>query len=156
MKKFSKLSLMATLMCCLATPFAFAKATISDQYQRVVDTAYSYFKGAANADQALLEKAFDFKHGHIKMLRKDKETGEQTLKVVPLKEFAGYFKQATKDEWKADIISVDIVDDNMAMVKLNFYTPKTHYIDYLVMHQLNGEWKIVNKTFVAKPNKANK
>jgi len=49
----------------------------------------------------------------------------------------------------AKILSVDIVDDKMAMVKLDFDTPKTHYVDYLVMYKRNNQWRIVNKTFVA-------
>jgi hypothetical protein len=84
------------------------------------------------------------------MITVDKETGKETIRTVPLKEFAGYFKKATKDKWVANILSVDIVDGKMAMVKLNFDTPKTHYIDYLVMYKRNNEWRIVNKTFIAK------
>jgi len=38
----------------------------------------------------------------------------------------------------------------MAMVKLDFDTPKTHYIDYLVMYKRESEWRIINKTFIAK------
>ncbi|WP_283235351.1 nuclear transport factor 2 family protein [Pseudoalteromonas rubra] len=38
----------------------------------------------------------------------------------------------------------------MAMVKMDFHTPKTHYIDYLVMYKREGAWRIVTKTFVAK------
>ena len=88
--------------------------------------------------------------GHVKMIRKDKETGKETIRSIPLNEFAAVFKQATKDTWQANILAVDIVDDSMAMVKLDFHTPKTHYIDYLVMYKRNNNWRIINKTFVAK------
>lgn len=126
-----------------------AKAIASDEYQAVIDTAYRYFEGAANGDQKLLANSFDMEYGHIKMLREDEETGKETIKTMTLNEFAKVFKQATKDTWQAEVLTVDIVKNKMAMVKLNFDTPKTNYIDYLVMHKRNGQWRIVNKTFVA-------
>jgi hypothetical protein len=86
----------------------------------------------------------------VKMIIFNKETGKETIRSIPLKEFSGYFKKATKDRWVANILSVDIVDDKMAMVKLDFDTPKTHYVDYLVMYKRENEWRIINKTFIAK------
>ncbi len=126
-----------------------AKSVTGSEYQAVVDTAYNYFNGMANGDQQLLEKAFDFDFGHVKMINIDKKTGKETIRTVTLQEFSGFFKQATKDKWQAKVLSVDIVDDKMAMVKLNFDTPKTHYIDYLVMYKRDNNWRIINKTFVA-------
>jgi len=126
-----------------------AKAVTSNDYEAVVQTAYNYFNGMAEGDQALLSKAFDFEFGDVKMITLDKDTGKEVIRTVPLKKFAGYFSKATKDIWQAKVLSVDIVDEKMAMVKLNFDTPKTHYIDYLVMYKRQGEWKIINKTFVA-------
>ncbi len=140
-----------------AAIFTFLLSTTSDaesvtgkEYQAVVETAYNYFNGAANGNQKLLSKAFDLEFGHVKMISVNKETGKESIRTVPLKEFSGYFKKATKDTWEANILSVDIVDDRMAMVKLDFDTPKTHYIDYLVMYKRENEWRIINKTFIAK------
>lgn len=127
-----------------------AKSVTSDEYQAVIATAYKYFEGAANGDQALLAEAFDQEFGHVKMIRKDKDTGKEIIKSVPLKEFAGYFSKATTDTWQANVLSVDIVDEKMAMVKLDFKTAKTHYIDYLVMYKRDNNWRIINKTFTAK------
>ena len=139
---------MAFLTLLLSTS-SHAKAVSSNEYQAIVATAHNYFNGAANGDQQLLAQAFDMEFGHMKMVSINKETGKETIRSVPLKEFAGYFKKATKDTWQANILSVDIVDDKMAMVKLDFHTPKTHYIDYLVMYKRENEWRIINKTFVA-------
>lgn len=149
--RYSKLyPLLASLGLFLMSLPGYAKSVTSDEYQAVIDTAYNYFNGAANGDQALLAQAFDMDFGHVKMIRKDKETGKETIRSIPLNEFAAVFKQATKDTWQANILAVDIVDDSMAMVKLDFHTPKTHYIDYLVMYKRNNNWRIINKTFVAK------
>lgn len=128
----------------------FASSETGSEYQAVVDTAYTYFNGVASADQKMLEEAFDMDFGHIKMIRVDKESGKETVRVLSLKEFSGFFKQATKDHWQANVLSVDLVDNKMAMVKLDFHTPKTHYIDYLVMYKRNGQWKIITKTFTSK------
>ena len=127
-----------------------AESVTSNEYQAVVTTAYNYFNGLANADQKLLANTFDMEFGDVKMLKINKETQKETIRTVSLKEFAGFFKEATKDTWQAKVISVDIVDDKMAMVKLDFETPKTYYTDYLVMYKRQNNWRIINKTFIAK------
>jgi hypothetical protein len=124
-----------------------AESVINNDHQDVVNTAYNYFNGVSNGDQALLAKTFEMDYGHMKMVSIDKETGQEYIKTVPFKEFAGYFNTPTKDTWQANVLSVDIVDGKMAMVKLDFDTPKTHYVDYLVMYKINNQWRIVNKTF---------
>ncbi|WP_286262064.1 nuclear transport factor 2 family protein [Thalassotalea atypica] len=150
MNKITLLSVAVAAFTFLFTATSSAGSVTGKEYQAVIDTAYNYFNGAANGDQKLLLEAFDLEFGHVKMISVNKETGKETIRTVPLKEFAGYFKKATKDTWSANILSVDIVDDKMAMVKLDFDTPKTHYIDYLVMYKRENGWRIINKTFVAK------
>lgn len=130
--------------------FVQAESVTGKEHQTVIETAFKYFTGAANGDQELLSQAFDQEFGDVKIISTSKETGKEVIRTVPLKEFSGYFKKATKDKWEADILSVDIVDNKMAMVKLDFHTPKTHYIDYLVMYKRQDKWRIINKTFVAK------
>ena len=153
MNQIKQLTTFVAVFTLFVSTFSHAKSVSSLEYQAVVDTAYNYFNGAAKGDQELLAKAFDQEFGHVKMVRVDKETKKETIRSVPLKEFAGFFKKATKDSWEAEILSVDIVDNKMAMVKLNFDTPKTNYIDYLVMYKRNDQWKIINKTFVANSKK---
>lgn len=135
------------LFCFINTTYA--QSETGSEYQAVINTAYDYFNGAANGDQKLLASAFDTEFGHVKMIVNDKNTGKETIRSLTLKEFAGFFKKATKDKWTANILSVDIVNDKMAMVKLDFHTPKTHYVDYLVMYKRNKQWRIINKTFIA-------
>ena len=149
MQSIKFISITTLLVLSLISTSNQAKPVTGIEYQAVVDTAYNYFNGIANADQQLLAKAFDLEFGHVKMINIDKETGKENIKTLTLKEFSGFFKQATKDKWQAKVLSVDIVDDKMAMVKLNFETPKTHYIDYLVMYKRDNNWRIINKTFVA-------
>jgi len=150
MNKIKLLSMTIAVFAFFLSMTSYAKSVTGKEYQAVVETAYNYFNGAANGDQKLLSKAFDLEFGHVKMISVNKETKKETIRTVPLKEFTEYFKNATKDTWVAKILSVDIVDDKMAMVKLDFDTPNTHYIDYLVMYKRENEWRIINKTFIAK------
>ncbi len=143
------ISLTAAILLFLLSNSSHAESITSNEYKAVVSTAHNYFNGAATGDQKLLSEAFDMDFGHVKMVVIDKVTGKETIRSVTLKDFANYFKKATKDKWTAKILSVDIVDEKMAMVKLDFNTPKTHYIDYLVMYKRDNNWRIINKTFVA-------
>jgi len=149
MRSIKIISTTTLLLLSLVSTSNQAKPVTGTQYQAVVETAYNYFNGAAKGDQQLLAKAFDLEFGHVKMINIDKETGKESIRTLTLKQFSAFFKQATKDKWQAKILSVDIVDDQMAMVKLNFETPKTQYIDYLVMYKRDDNWRIINKTFVA-------
>jgi len=142
-------SIISVIFFLLSSLSVQAKAVTSSEYQAVVTTAYNYFNGVAEGDQTLLSKAFDLEFGDVKMINIDKETGKEVIRTVPLKEFAGFFSKATPDTWQAKVLSVDIVDEKMAMVKLSFETPKTHYTDYLVMYKRQEQWRIINKTFVA-------
>ena len=150
MNKIKLLSITVAVFTLFLSTISHAESLTGKEYKAVVETAYNYFNGAANGDQKLLSQAFDQEFGHVKMITINKETGKETIRTVSLKEFSGYFKKATKDKWVANILSVDIVDDKMAMVKLDFNTPKTHYIDYLVMYKRENKWRIINKTFIAK------
>ena len=143
-------SILCISLLLLVPVSAHAKSSTSEEYKAVVDTAYNYFEGAANGDQALLSESFDTEFGDVKMLRFDEKTQKETIRTVPLDEFAGFFTKPTAEHWKAEVVSVDIVDSKMALVKMNFITAKTHYIDYLVMYKRDSKWKVVNKTFVAK------
>lgn len=149
MKLSTKIYKAFCLTILIAAFGTLAEAKINNEHQVIIDTAYDYFNGAANGDQEQLARAFDMEFGDVKMITVDKETGNETIRSVPLKQFATYFKKATEDVWQAKVLSVDVVGEQMAMVKLDFDTPKTHYVDYLVMYKRQQKWKIINKTFVA-------
>ncbi len=150
MNKIKLILITVAVFTYFLSTLSYAESVTGKEYQAIVKTAYNYFNGAAKGDPELLSKAFDLEFGDVKMITVNKETGKETIRTVSLKEFSSYFKNATKDTWVANILSVDIVSDKMAMVKLDFDTPKTHYIDYLVMYKRENEWRIINKTFVAK------
>jgi len=130
MKNLVKLLAVTASFVCLVSA-AQAESVIDKEHQAVIETAYNYFNGLANADQELISKAFDMEFGHAKIMGVDEETGKETIKVYTFKEFVTFFKKPNST-WSAKILSVDIVSDKMAMVKLDFDTPANNYIDYLV------------------------
>ncbi|MEX0299324.1 MAG: nuclear transport factor 2 family protein [Kordiimonas sp.] len=128
-----------------------AEPVIADEYAAVIETANNYFIGLANGDQDLIARTFDMEAGHMKRVGRNKETGKTYVEAVPFKEFAAFYTKPRAEKLVSDIVSVDIVDSHMALVKLHFNTPKVQYVDYLVMYKLDAGWRIVNKTFSARP-----
>ncbi|NRD73050.1 nuclear transport factor 2 family protein [Shewanella sp. VB17] len=148
MKIFRNILVKFILIIAYLSAVAQAESVINKEHQAVVETAYNYFNGLANANQELIAKALDMDFGHAKIVSLDEETGKETIKIYTFKEFATFFKKPN-DTWTAKILSVDIVGDTMAMVKMDFDTPKNNYIDYLVMYKREQGWRIISKTFSA-------
>ncbi len=66
------------------------------------------------------------------------------------------FSDAQKAQSHLKILSTDILQEQLAVVKVELKAGEKVYIDYLSLYQVNGEWKIVNKVFVELPEKAPK
>ena len=114
--------------------------------REVVD---SYFKGVTQTDRSLLEKAWDTPNAHMKYVRKD-EDGKEAVHVIPIaKAFDNWLSREAPSS-TGRVLSLDIVDGKMAMVKYQFIYGKTDYTDCLSLYKINGDWKIVNKVFVGK------
>ncbi len=146
-KKFTMA--MASALCFSLSFTVQADPVSSTEYQAVLETANNYFSGLATGNQEMIAKAFDLEAGHLKYVTTNKETGEEYVRVISFDEFAKQFTEYKTETWKSEILSIDIVDNHMALVKLNFDTPRTHYVDYLVMYKRKAGWRIVSKTFVA-------
>jgi len=50
------------------------------------------------------------------------------------------------EDFKMTICGVEIVG-NMAFVKTHYLFQALNYVDFLTLLQIDGQWKIVNKTF---------
>ncbi len=150
MKKIRNVVLgMIAALSMIAPSASYADPVTIDEYAAVIETANNYFNGLTTGNQEMIAKAFDLEHGHLKYITTDKETGEESVRVILFKEFAKQFTKSREETWTGEILSVDIVDNHMAMVKMNFDTPRTHYVDYLVMYKRKEGWRIFSKTFVA-------
>ena len=125
-----------------------AKPNSGNTHEAIIEAAKSYFYGMANGDLELLGQAFDMEYGDAKILDTDPDTQKQTIRRIPFSKFVNAFKGNSNKPWDLDILSIDIVDDRMALVKLSLKTKKSHYVDYLTMYKRDGKWRIVNKMFV--------
>ncbi len=69
------------------------------------------------------------------------------LIVIPFEQWLGYFAEPQTrdpDTHVNRIVSVDM-QGNAAVAKTDLEWPDVHYVDYLSLLQVEGEWKIVNK-----------
>lgn len=123
-----------------------AKPVSSSTHEIVTKIAIDYFHAVANGDLDLLGEVFDMEYGDVKILDTDPNTQKNSIRRIPFSKFA--FEGNTNKPWISDILSVDIVDDRMALVKLSLKTKKSHYVDYLTMYKRDNKWQIVNKVFV--------
>jgi len=51
---------------------------------------------------------------------------------------------------KRRIVSVDVVGD-AAYAKIDLDYPKVHFVDYMTLLKVDGEWKIMSKVYQAQP-----
>ena len=122
-----------------------AKPEISDTHEAISQVAMDYFNGMANGDLDLMAKAFDMEYGDIKYMIPDENTKKTIIRHIHFSEFVNVFKNLSNMPWTGKILSVDVVDDRMAMVKFSLKTEKRDYVDYLALYKRNGNWRIVNK-----------
>ena len=125
-----------------------AKPSSSNTHEAIIKAAKNYFYGIANGDLEILGQAFDMEYGDVKILDTDPDTKKKTIRRIPFSKFVIAFKGNTNTPWKSEILSIDIVDNQMELVKLSLKTKKSHYVDYLTMYKRDNKWRIVNKMFV--------
>ncbi|HET9441301.1 MAG TPA: nuclear transport factor 2 family protein [Longimicrobiales bacterium] len=107
-----------------------------------------YLQGHATGDGAHHRAAF---HPEAKLffIRDGKlatRTSEEYIAGSPGKPAAD---EAQRKRW---IESVDIAG-NAAVARIVLDYPNTRFVDYMSLLKIDGEWKIVNKTFYAEPKK---
>ncbi|MGH9902939.1 MAG: nuclear transport factor 2 family protein [Pyrinomonadaceae bacterium] len=108
-----------------------------------------YFRGQATGDGEHYKKVF---HPEAKLfsVRDGKFT---QLTSAEFAAGASGKPAANEAQRKRTIESIDI-SGNAAMAKIVLDYPSVRYVDYMSMLKLDGEWKIVNKTFYAEPKKS--
>ena len=112
----------------------------------VRDTIANYLLGLKFNDVDSLKKAF-LPDAKLYFIKKNGSLGQ----LSQAEWYDGFKASAGKEEQgNLPIASVDITG-NAAAVKVEEDYPKSHYTDYVSLLKMNGEWKIVNKIFYAKP-----
>jgi hypothetical protein len=110
------------------------------------ETIQSYFQGHATGNGEHFRKAFhpDAKLFFIRDGKLTQWTSEEYIARASGK------PAADEAQRKRRIDSIDI-SGNAAIVKVTLEYPKVVFTDYMSMLKIDGQWKIINKTFYAKP-----
>jgi hypothetical protein len=109
----------------------------------------NYLRGHATGDPEFMRKAF-YTKGNLIFIRDGKYTTRSFADYI-----AGMSGKPAPDEEKRKrwIESVD-VSGNAAFGKVVLDYPAVRFVDYMTLLKINGEWKIVNKSFYAEPKAA--
>jgi len=110
----------------------------------------NYIKAHATGQSDYIRKAFH-PAAHIMFFRDGK------FQSLTVEEFASRFSgQPAADEAarKRRIESLDITG-NAAVAKIVLDYPQVKFTDYMSLLKIDGEWKIVNKSFYAEPKPTN-
>jgi hypothetical protein len=122
---------------------AFAASTVSPSELKAIQAPIEhYFMAQKSGDGQYLLKAFspDAKIiGHV--------NGKLTNRTLP--EFVALFsgKPAEDEAERKRQFEVLSVSGNAAVVRVDLDYPKIKFTDYMSLLKLDGEWKIVNKSF---------
>jgi putative lumazine-binding protein len=111
-----------------------------------------YIKAHATGDPEYARRAFHTE-GNMIWIREGKYTSEPLDSFIK-RAFTG--KPAADEDKRKEgrrIESVDIAG-NAAVARIILDYPTVKFVDYMTLLKINGEWKIVNKSFYAEPKKA--
>ena len=143
-----KLTLLVAMILIAAGALVFLQSARAQQAEEaaVRQAIEHYFRGHATGMGEHFQKVF---HPEAKLfwVREGKFTQRTSAEYI-----AGASGKPPADEAqrKRKIESIDITG-NAAIVKVSLDYPNAHFTDYMSMLKLDGEWKIVNKTFVSEP-----
>jgi hypothetical protein len=143
-----KLSLLVVVIAFAAGLVAWLQPVRAAQAEEaaVRQAIEHYFRGHATGDGQHFRKVF---HPEAKLfwMRDGKFTQRTSEEYI-----AGASGKPAPDEAqrKRSIESIDITG-NAAVVKVLLDYPSARLTDYMSMLKIDGEWKIVNKTFVSEP-----
>jgi hypothetical protein len=133
--------LFAIMLCCLTA--AIAQSAEKDAVRVPLE---NYIKAHATGDPEFARKAFHTE-GNLIWIRDGKYTTRSFAEFI-----AGFNGKPAPDEDKRKraIESVDIAG-NAAVARIVLDYPTVKFVDYMTLLKINGEWKIVNKSFYAEP-----
>lgn len=143
MKKFTLLFVLIGL-CSLF--YGYSVWAQAQEKELVKIPLENYLKGHATGDAEFMKKAFHAE-GKLIFIREGKyatRTFEEYINGMSGKPAED---EAQRKRW---IESIDIAG-NAAVAKIILDYPSTKFVDYMTLLKIDGEWKIVNKSFYAEP-----
>lgn len=111
----------------------------------------NYIKAHATGDPEFARKAFHTE-GNMIWIRDGKYSSE-TFDSFIKRAFTG--KPAADEEKRKTGRKIESVDvaGNAAVARIVLDYPSVKFVDYMTLLKINGEWKIINKSFYAEPKK---
>ena len=142
--KYTHFVLTVIFLIAIST-FSFGQTSEKDLVRVPLE---NYTKGHATGDGEYMKKAFHTE-GNLVFIREGKFTTRSFADYI-----AGFTGKPAADEAqrKRSIEAID-VSGNAAVAKIILDYPATRFVDYMSLLKINGEWKIVNKSFYAEPKK---
>ena len=136
-------------MAAATSVFGQSSAQMSDEEKAARIPLEHYLQGHATGDGAHHRAAF---HPEAKLffIREGKLTTRTSEEYIAGARGTPAPDEAQRKRW---IESVDIAG-NAAVAKIILDYPGTRFVDYMSLLKIDGEWKIVNKTFYAEPKGA--
>jgi hypothetical protein len=109
----------------------------------------NYIKAHATGDPEFARKAFHTE-GNMIWIRDGKYSSE-TFDSFIKRAFTG--KPAPDEELRKGGRKIESIDvtGNAAVAKIVLDYPTVKFVDYMTLLKINGEWKIINKSFFAEP-----
>ena len=138
-----KKAVFVSLILAIAAVGSFAQTTETDAVRVPLE---NYLKGHATGDGEYMKKAFHT-DGHLMFIRDGKYTTRSFADYI-----AGFTGRPPADEAqkKRRIESIDVAG-SAAIAKIILDYPNVRFVDYMSLLKINGEWKIVNKSFYSEP-----
>lgn len=126
--------------------FILSKATFSQTLEEekaaIAKTIQFYFEGMLERDKSKLDQAFD-PSARLIGYRGDKFT------VTPYEEWASGTAKGEKRnpaDFQNHLVGIEI-KGYTAIAKTELYWPGIYYYDFLTLIKIDGQWKIVHKTW---------
>lgn len=129
------------------TAAGWSGARRADDEAAIRRTVELYFAGMMDANPELLRLAF---HPEARLIGVNEEGG---VWVIPVERWASSWEgrePRSPERYRNRIVSVDVYG-TASSVKTQLEWPEVHYVDYLSLLEVDGEWKIVNKIWTEEP-----
>ncbi len=135
------------ILFALFTLFAFVGSAQADEKGAVRVPLENYIQAHATGNPEFARKAFHTE-GNMTFIRDGKFVTE-TFDSFIKRAFTG--KPAADEDKRKDGRKIEAIDVNgsAAVGKIILDYPTVRFVDYMTLLKIDGEWKIVNKSFYA-------
>ena len=112
--------------------------------KQVRDVINLHFEGIRKGDASMLKQAWDVPNAHVKHVASGRVT------MAPIEKSIKLWTSKPAPKATSEILSVDVVGNQMAMAKVKLNWHGGDFTDYLTLLKTRGGWKIVEKTYVGR------